>query len=112
MRLVTAIVQPEKLEDVQRALIMHGVSGMTITEASGYGRQHGHVEVYRGAEFTIDFILKVRIEVLVDDDEEEEIMDLIVSAARTGEVGDGKVWSMPINRVVRVRTGETGRAAV
>jgi len=112
VRLVTAIVQPEKLEDVQRALIMHGVSGMTITEASGYGRQHGHVEVYRGAEFTIDFILKVRIEVLVDDDEEEEIMDLIVSAARTGEVGDGKVWSMPINRVVRVRTGETGRAAV
>jgi len=112
MRLVTAIVQPEKLEDVQRALIRHGVSGMTITEASGYGRQHGHVEIYRGAEFTIDFILKVRIEVLIDEEDEDEIMDLIVSAARTGEVGDGKVWSMPVNRLIRVRTGETGHAAI
>lgn len=112
MRLVTAIVQPEKLEDVQRALIRHGVSGMTISEVSGYGRQHGHIEVYRGAEFTIDFILKVRIEVLVDEANEDEIIDLIVNSARTGEVGDGKVWSMPISRIVRVRTGEGGRAAI
>jgi nitrogen regulatory protein P-II 1 len=112
MRLVTAIVQPEKLEDVQRALIRHGVTGMTTSEVSGYGRQHGHVEVYRGAEFSIDFILKVRIEVLVSAEKADEVIDIIVGAAQTGEVGDGKVWSMPIDRVVRVRTGETGRSAL
>lgn len=112
MRLVTAIMQPEKLEDVQRALILRGVTGMTISEVSGYGRQHGHVEVYRGAEFSVDFILKVRIEVLVAADSVDEVIDVIVHAARTGEVGDGKVWSIPVDRVVRVRTGETGRSAL
>mgnify|MGYP001423428453 CR=1 FL=1 len=112
MKLVTAIVQPEKMEDVQRALIRHGVGGMTISEASGYGRQHGHVEVYRGAEFTIDFILKVRIEVLVDDERCDEIMTVIADAARTGQVGDGKVWSMPVDTVIRVRTGERNHDAI
>lgn len=112
MKLVTAIVQPEKMEDVQRALIKHGNRGMTISEATGYGRQGGHVEVYRAAEFTIDFILKVRIEVLVDDDSCDEVMGIIVAAARTGEVGDGKVWSVPVDSVIRVRTGERDHAAL
>lgn len=112
MRLITAIVQPEKLEDVQKALVMHGISGMTISEVSGYGRQRGHIEVYRGAEFTIDFILKVRVEVLVEDHESREIINVIVEAARSGQVGDGKVWSIPVEDVVRVRTGETGAVAV
>ncbi len=112
MKLVTAIVQPEKMEDVQRALIKHGNRGMTISEVSGYGHQGGHVEVYRAAEFTIDFILKVRIELLVDDDMCEEIMNVIVEAARTGQVGDGKVWAIPVDTVIRVRTGERDLAAI
>lgn len=112
MKLVTAIVQPEKMEDVQRALIKHGVAGMTISEVSGYGRQSGHVEVYRGAEFTVDFILKVKIEVLVDDEACDELLDVITNAARTGRVGDGKVWVVPIETVVRVRTGEKNHSAI
>ncbi len=112
MKLVTAIVQPEKMEDVQRALIKHGNKGMTISEVSGYGRQGGHVEVYRAAEYTIDFILKVKIEVLVDDEVCDEVMDIIAAAARTGEVGDGKVWSVPVDTVIRVRTGERNHAAI
>lgn len=112
MKLVTAIVQPEKLEDVQKALVLHGIHGMTISEVSGYGHQRGHVEVYRGAEFTIDFILKVRIELLVNDDAVEDIVDVIALSARTGEVGDGKIWTIPLEDVVRVRTGERGTAAL
>ncbi|HSN11918.1 MAG TPA: P-II family nitrogen regulator [Propionibacteriaceae bacterium] len=112
MKLVTAIVQPEKLEDVQRALVHHGVSGITISEVSGYGRQRGHVEVYRGAEFTIDFILKVKIEVLADEPDVDELVDVIARACRTGNVGDGKIWVVPVESVTRVRTGERDHAAI
>lgn len=112
MKLVTAIIQPEVLDHVQKALVRHGVGGMTISEVSGYGRQRGHVEVYRGEEYTIDFITKVRLEVLADDAEAEAVTGVIVQAARTGNVGDGKVWIVPIDAVVRVRTGESGSAAI
>ena len=112
MKLVTAIIQPEMLETVQKALVRHGVGGMTVSEVSGYGRQRGHIEVYRGEEYTIDFITKVRLEILVDDPECEEVVQVIAGAARTGQVGDGKVWVVPVDDIVRVRTGESGLAAV
>ena len=112
MKLVTAIIQPEVLEQVMKAVVRHGVGGMTISEVSGYGRQRGHVEVYRGEEYTIDFITKVRLEILVDEPEVEELVQVISGSARTGEVGDGKVWVVPVDTVVRVRTGESGLAAV
>ena len=112
MKLVTAIIQPEVLEQVQKALVRHGVGGLTISEVSGYGRQRGHIEVYRGEEYTIDFITKVRLEVLVEDDEAEALTGVIVQSARTGQVGDGKVWIIPVDTVVRVRTGESGSTAV
>lgn len=112
MKLVTAIIQPEQLENVQKALVRHGVAGMTITEVSGYGRQHGHVEIYRGAEYTIDFIQKVKVEVLVDDAEAETLMGVILQGAQTGSVGDGKIWVVDVSQVVRVRTGESGSAAI
>ena len=112
MKLVTAIIQPQMLETVQKALVRHGVGGMTISEVSGYGRQRGHIEVYRGEEYTIDFITKVRLEVLVEDEEAEALTGVIVQSARTGQVGDGKVWIIPVDTVVRVRTGESGATAV
>ncbi|WP_197512921.1 P-II family nitrogen regulator [Tessaracoccus coleopterorum] len=112
MRLVTAIVQPTMLTQVQIALAQHGIAGMTVTECSGYARQRGHKEIYRGAEYTIDFITKARIEVLVEDHEVDGVIKVITAAARTGAVGDGKVWSTPIDEVVRIRTGETGSAAI
>ena len=112
MRLVTAIVQPTMMTQVQIALAHHGIAGMTVTECSGYARQRGHTEVYRGAEYTIDFISKAKIEVLVEDEEVEAVIDVITEAARTGAVGDGKVWSTPIDEVVRIRTGEKGAAAI
>ena len=112
MRLVTAIVQPNMLTQVQIALAQHGVAGMTVTEVSGYARQRGHREVYRGAQYTIDFITKVRLEIIVDDPECEEVVQVIAGAARTGQVGDGKVWVVPVDEIVRVRTGESGLAAV
>ena len=112
MKLVTAIVQPHALSDVQLALAKHGVNGMTISEASGYARQRGHTEVYRGEEFTIDFILKVKIEILCEDAETQEVVDLIAGTARSGQVGDGKVWVTPVEEVVRIRTGEVGAAAI
>lgn len=112
MRLVTAIVQPGALTQVQIALVRAGVRGMTVTEVSGYARQRGHTEVYRGAAFTVDFIEKVRLEILVPDDEADQIVEVIVAAARTGAVGDGKVWVSPVERVVRIRTGETGEDAI
>ncbi len=112
MKLVTAVIQPAMLESVQKALVRTGVSGMTISEVSGYARQRGHAEVYRGAEYTIDFIGKVKVEILTEDDAVESVVRTIVDAARTGQVGDGKVWVVPIESVVRVRTGESGRAAV
>ena len=112
MKLVTAIVQPHKLADVQLALAMHGVSGMTVSESSGYARQHGHSEIYRGEEFTIDFVLKVKVEILVTDAGTDEVVDVIADAARTGEIGDGKIWVTTIDEVVRIRTGEKGEVAV
>ena len=112
MKLITAILQPFKLDDVKDALQTHGVTGMTVSEASGYGRQGGHTEVYRGAEYTVDLIPKVRLEVLVDDSEAESVIGVIVKAASTGSIGDGKVWSTPVDQVVRVRTGERGIDAI
>ncbi|OIQ74606.1 nitrogen regulatory protein P-II [mine drainage metagenome] len=112
MKLVTAIIKPFRLEDVREALTALGVPGMTVSEASGYGRQRGHTEVYRGAEYTIDLVPKVRIEVVVEDADEDSVIDAIVSTARTNSIGDGKVWSSPVNQVVRVRTGERGHDAL
>ncbi len=112
MKLITAIVKPFKLDDVKEGLKGQGVQGMTITEVQGFGRQRGHTEVYRGAEYTIDFHPKMRIEVLADDADVDRIIDLIVSAARTDKIGDGKVWVTPVESVVRVRTGERGADAI
>ncbi len=112
MRLVTAIVQPTMLNAVQVALAQHGIAGMTVTECAGYARQRGHREVYRGAEYTIDFITKAKIEVLVAEEDAQEVIEVIVASARTGSVGDGKVWSTPVEQVVRIRTGETGAEAI
>lgn len=112
MKLITAIVKPFKLDDVKNALQSHGVTGMTVSEATGFGRQGGHTEVYRGAEYTVDLIPKIRIEVLVDDGDAESVIAVIVRAASTGSIGDGKVWSTPVDHVVRVRTGERGVDAI
>ena len=112
MRLVTAIVKPFKLDDVKAALEAAGVAGMTVSEVQGYGRQRGHTEVYRGAEYAFSFVPKLRIEVLVDDLEAGRVVDVLVAAASTGSIGDGKVWSTPVDEVVRVRTGERGAEAL
>ncbi|MGZ6827949.1 MAG: P-II family nitrogen regulator [Mycobacteriales bacterium] len=112
MRLVTAVIKPFKLDEVKDALETFGVQGLTVSEVSGYGRQRGHTEVYRGAEYTVDFVPKVRIEVLVDDADAGRVLDAIVAAASTGSIGDGKVWSTPVDEVVRVRTGERGPEAL
>ena len=108
MRLVTAVVKPFQLDAVKDAVQALGVAGMTVTEVSGYGRQKGHVEVYRGAEYSVDFVPKVRVEVLVDDLDADEVVAAVVKAARTGRIGDGKVWVTQVEEVVRVRTGERG----
>ena len=112
MKLVTAIIKPFKLEDVKNALEAYGIHGLTISEASGYGRQRGHTEVYRGAEYTVDLVPKVRIEVLVEDDDANAVVDVITKSAQTGRIGDGKVWTIPVETVVRVRTGERGPDAL
>jgi nitrogen regulatory protein P-II 1 len=112
MKLIVAVIKPFKLDDVKDALKAAGVSGMTVSEAQGYGRQRGHSEVYRGAEYTIDFVPKVRVEVLVDSERADEILSLIVEAASTGSIGDGKAWVVPVDAVVRVRTGERGSDAI
>jgi nitrogen regulatory protein P-II 1 len=112
MKLVTAIIQPHRLDDVKSALEAAGVKGMTVSEASGYGRQKGHTEVYRGAEYTVDLVPKVRVEVLVDDEAAPAVTEAIVSASQTGKIGDGKVWTVPVDGVTRVRTGETGAEAL
>ena len=108
MKLVTAIIKPFKLDDVKTALEAVGIQGMTVSEASGFGRQGGHTEVYRGAEYTVSLIPKVRIEVVVDDDEVGTVVDAIVNGAKTGKIGDGKVWVSPVDEIVRVRTDERG----
>jgi nitrogen regulatory protein P-II 1 len=112
MKLITAIIKPFKLDDVKSALQAFGITGMTVSEASGFGRQRGHTEVYRGAEYTVDLVPKVRLEVLVDSSEAEKVIDVIVKAASTGSIGDGKVWSSPVDNIVRVRTGERGVDAI
>jgi nitrogen regulatory protein P-II 1 len=112
MKLVTAVIKPFKLADVKTARESFGVHGLTVSEASGYGRQKGHTEVYRGAEYTVDLVPKIRIEVLVDDDDAEDVMDVVVKSAQTGRIGDGKVWSTPVDTVIRVRTGERGPEAL
>ena len=112
MKLLTAIVKPFALDDVRDALQELGILGMTVSEARGYGRQKGHTEVYRGAEYTVDFVAKVRLEVLLDDDQVDSALTAVIDAARTGKIGDGKVWVTPIETVVRVRTGERGSDAV
>ena len=112
MKLVTAIIKPFKLDDVKAALEAFGIHGLTVSEASGFGRQRGHTEVYRGAEYTIDLVPKVRVEVVVDDADADGVMDAIVKGAQTGRIGDGKVWCVPVDSVVRVRTGERGPDAL
>jgi nitrogen regulatory protein P-II 1 len=112
MKLITAIVKPSKVDDIKRALQADGVHGMTVSETRGFGRQKGHTEIYRGAEYTVDFIPKVRIEVLADDADSDHIVDLIVSTANSGSIGDGKLWVTPVETVVRIRTGERGSDAL
>ncbi|MGO9158315.1 nitrogen regulatory protein P-II [Mycobacterium sp.] len=112
MKLVTAIVKPFTLDDVKTSLEEAGVLGMTVSEIQGYGRQKGHTEVYRGAEYSVDFVPKVRIEVVVDDSIVDKVVDSIVRSARTGKIGDGKVWVTPVETIVRVRTGERGTDAL
>lgn len=112
MKLVTAVIKPHKWDEVREALEAFGVTGMTVSEVSGYGRQKGHTEVYRGAEYDIALVPKIRIEIIVDDVDVEDISGLVVKAAQTGRIGDGKVWVSPIESVTRVRTGETGEAAI
>ena len=112
MKLVTAVVKPFKLDDVKDALHTLGVAGMTVSEVQGHGRQRGHTEIYRGAEYVVDFVPKVRIEVVVDDADTVRVVDAIVEAARTGQIGDGKVWTTDVADLVRIRTGERGPDAI
>ena len=112
MRLVTAIIKPFKLDEVKQALEAFGITGMTVSEASGYGRQRGHSEVYRGAEYKVDFVPKVRVEVVVDDVDASDVVAVILKAAQTGRIGDGKIWTVPVEDVTRVRTGEHGQDAL
>jgi nitrogen regulatory protein P-II 1 len=112
MKLIVAVVKPFKLDEVKEGLKALGVHGMTLTEAQGFGRQRGHTEVYRGAEYEVEFVPKIRLEVLVDDSQVEEVMSSIVDTAGTGKIGDGKVWVIAVEDVIRVRTGERGSDAV
>jgi nitrogen regulatory protein P-II 1 len=112
MKLITAIIKPFKLDDVKAALETYGVKGLTVSEASGYGRQKGHTEVYRGAEYKVDLVPKLRVEVVVEDEDVDEVIDVVVKAAQTGKIGDGKVWSVPVETVIRVRTGEADAEAL
>jgi nitrogen regulatory protein P-II 1 len=112
MKLVTAVIKPHRWEDVRAALETIGVTGMTVSEVSGYGRQKGHTEVYRGAEYDITLVPKIRIEIIVDEDDVDPVIETVVNAAQTGKIGDGKVWVSPIEGVVRVRTGERDEAAI
>ena len=112
MKLVTAIVKPHRLDEVKDALRGIGVNGLTTTDVEGFGRQRGHTEVYRGAEYQVDFVPKVKVEVLVDDDQLDEVVEQIATAARTGKIGDGKIWVTPVERLMRIRTGELGPDAL
>ena len=112
MKLITAIIKPFKLDDVREAISEVGVQGMTVTEVKGFGRQKGHTELYRGAEYVVDFLPKVKVEVAIGDDLTDQVIEAISKAANTGKVGDGKIFVMPLEEVVRIRTGETGPGAV
>lgn len=112
MKLVTAIIKPHRLDDIKQALIAVGVTGMTVSEVSGYGRQRGHSEVYRGAEYVVDFVPKLRLELVVDDEDVDRVVDAILAYAATGKIGDGKIWVTTVDEVVRVRTGERGADAL
>jgi nitrogen regulatory protein PII len=112
MKLITAIIKPFKVDDVKNALKAIGVQGMTVAEVRGFGRQGGHTETYRGAEYKIDFVPKIQLELVVDDEAVDQAIDAIVSAAGTGKIGDGKIWVTAVDRIVRIRTGEEGVAAI
>jgi nitrogen regulatory protein P-II 1 len=112
MKLVTAVIKPHQLDAVKEALHAMGVSGMTVSEVQGYGRQKGHTEVYRGAEYTVEFLPKIRVDVLIDEIDVEKVVDAVVAASRTGKIGDGKVWVTSVEEVIRVRTGERGLDAL
>lgn len=112
MKLITAVIKPGKLDDVKQALRDSGVAGMTVTEASGFGRQKGHTEIYRGAEYVVDLIPKIKIELIADDDQAASIVDTIANAANTNSIGDGKIWVTNVESVIRVRTGEKGHDAI
>ncbi|MDR1010462.1 MAG: P-II family nitrogen regulator [Opitutaceae bacterium] len=112
MKLIIAIIKPFKLEEVKDALAEIGVEGMTVTEVKGFGRQKGHTEIYRGSEYTVDFLPKVKIEIVVTDEIKDKVVDTIVKAAKTGKIGDGKVFVAPVDEVIRIRTGERGDGAV
>lgn len=112
MKMITSVVKPFKLEEVKEALRLAGVQGMTVTEARGFGRQRGHTEVYRGSEYQVDFVPKVKIEVLCDDDQVESVVEAIMTSARTGKIGDGKIFVLPVEQAYRIRTGEMGAEAL
>jgi nitrogen regulatory protein P-II 1 len=112
VKLIVGIVKPFKVDDIKEALHGIGVQGLTVSEVQGYGRQRGHTEVYRGAEYTVDFVPKVRMEIIVDDDDAARVAQLLIDTARTGKIGDGKVWVIPLDAVYRVRTGESGSDAL
>ena len=112
MKLVTAVIKPFKLDDVRNALVDVGVSGLTVTEVKGYGRQKGHTELYRGAEYVIDFLPKTKVEILVDESSLDMVVEAISKSCNTGKIGDGKIWVTSVDEVVRVRTGETGKEAI
>ncbi|MFT4191102.1 MAG: P-II family nitrogen regulator [Comamonas sp.] len=112
MKLITAIIKPFKLDEVREALADYGVSGLTVTEVKGFGRQKGHTELYRGAEYVVDFLPKVKVELVVNDGDVERCVEAVLNAARTGKIGDGKIFVSPVERIVRIRTGEENEAAV
>ena len=112
MKKIEAVIKPFKLEDVKDALAELGITGMTVSEVKGYGRQKGHSELYRGAEYVVDFLPKIKMEMVVDDDQAEAVVNAVVEAARTGKIGDGKIFVSDINKIVRIRTGETDSEAI
>ncbi len=112
MKLITAVIKPFKLDDVKDALKQAGVQGMTVTDVRGFGRQSGHTEVYRGAEYTVDFVPKTKVELLCDDEAADRLVSLIAEASRTGQIGDGKIWLVDVGTAMRVRTGELGSDAI
>ena len=112
MKLITAIIKPFKLDEVRRAVAEAGIHGITVTEVKGFGRQRGHTELYRGAEYVVDFLPKTKVEIAVPDDQSEAVIEAIVAAAHTGKIGDGKIFVLDLEQTIRIRTGETGDAAV